>query len=106
MATVEIYTKSWCGYSKAALRLLNRKGVKYTHIDVTNDHEKELIMIQRANTHTVPQVFINGQSVGGYDDIAALDASGELNKLLAVEIPVTPYAQPIEGVQNEQLYNS
>jgi glutaredoxin-related protein len=37
MAKVEIYTKSWCGYSKAALRLLDRKGVQYTHIDVTDD---------------------------------------------------------------------
>ena len=106
MAKVEIYTKSWCGYSKAALRLLDRKHVDYTHIDVTDDREQELKMITRSGAHTVPQVFINGQSVGGYDDIAALEAAGELDKLLAQELPTTPTAQQIEGGKSEQLYSS
>ena len=86
MAKVEIYTKSWCGYSKAALRLLDRKGVEYTHIDVTDDHDQELKMNRRANAHTVPQVFINEVSVGGYDDIAALDKNGTLDKMLGLEL--------------------
>ena len=106
MAKVEIYTKSWCGYSKAALRLLDQKQVDYVHIDVTDDRGQELEMISRSGGHTVPQVFINGQSVGGYDDIAALDAAGELDTLLAHEAPPALPVQEIGGVQNEQLYGS
>ena len=106
MAKVEIYTKSWCGYSKAALRLLDRKGVEYTHIDVTDDRENELTMIRRANAHTVPQVFINDRSVGGYDDVAALDASGELDNLLALEMQTALNVNQSGGVQNEPLHNS
>lgn len=106
MAKVEIYTKSWCGYSKAALRLLDRKQIDYTHIDVTDDRDEELQMIARSGAHTVPQVFINGKSVGGYDDLAALDAAGELDTLLAREEAVIPLTQQMKGVQNEQLYSS
>ena len=106
MAKVEIYTKSWCGYSKAALSLLDRKQVDYTHIDVTDDRDQELIMIARSGAHTVPQVFINGHSVGGYDDVAALDAAGELDTLLARGEAITPVSQQIQGARNEQLYSS
>ncbi len=106
MAKVEIYTKSWCGYSKVALRLLDRKNIDYTHVDVTDDREQELQMIARSGAHTVPQVFINGASIGGYDDIAALDAAGELDTLLAQQPPVTPGIQHTKGVQNEQVHSS
>ena len=106
MAKVEIYTKSWCGYSKAALRLLDRKQVDYIHIDVTDDGGRELEMNARSGAHTVPQVFINGQSVGGYDDIAALDSAGKLDALLAQDAPAPLPTQDIEGVQNEQIYSS
>ena len=106
MANVEIYTKSWCGYSKAALRLLDSKHIKYVHIDVTDDREQETIMKARSGAHTVPQVFINGQSVGGYDDIAALDVSGELNQLLAHEAVKVTQVQQAEGVRDERILSS
>ena len=106
MAKVEVYTKSWCGYSKAALRLLDRKGIDYVHIDVTDNRERELEMIARAHAHTVPQVFINGISVGGYDDISALDSTGELEKLLAGDVSPAVTQQQVEEVQNEQLHRT
>ena len=106
MSKVEIYTRSWCGYSRAALRLLDRKQIEYTHIDVTDDREQEQIMIARSGAHSVPQVFINGQSVGGYDDIAALNATGELDKLLTEESQSVLPAELIKGVQSEQLHNT
>ena len=106
MAKVEIYTKSWCGYSKAALRLLDSKHVDYIHIDVTDNHEQEMVMRARSGAHTVPQVFINERSIGGFDDLAALDAAGELDELLAQEITPVVSAQQGRGVQDEQLHSS
>lgn len=54
MPHTEIYTKSWCPYSVRAKRLLNKKGVPYTEIDVTSDRGRELEMIKRSGAHTVP----------------------------------------------------
>ena len=83
----EIYFKSWCPYSQRALRLLNAKGVDYTAIDLTDQddaqvREQEQEMRQRAGRTSVPQIFIDDRHLGGYDDIAALDAAGELDPLL------------------------
>jgi len=83
MTTTEIYFKTWCPYSRRALRLLDRKGVNYTAIDVTDDVVRELEMRERADRTSVPQIFIGDRHVGGYDDIAALDKTGELDLLLA-----------------------
>ncbi len=82
MAKVEIYTKSWCGYSEGAKALLDAKGVPYTDIDVTANSDAELTMIERTGAYTVPQVFIDGRGVGGYDELSALDVRGELDLLL------------------------
>ena len=82
MANVEIYTKSWCGYSHAAKAFLDARGVPYREIDVTADPDTEQVMIEWSGRHTVPQIFIDGRSIGGHDDLVALDASDELNALL------------------------
>jgi glutaredoxin 3 len=85
MANIEIYFKSWCPYSQRALALLNRKGVTYTAIDLTHDaDEQEQRMRERAGRTSVPQIFADGRHLGGYDDIALLDAKGELDPLLFV----------------------
>ncbi len=83
MPNIEIYFKSWCSHSRRALALLQRKGVDYNAIDLTHDaFELEQQMRERAGRTSVPQIFIDGQHIGGYDDIAALDAVGELDSLL------------------------
>jgi glutaredoxin 3 len=82
MKNTEIYFKTWCPYSRRALRLLDSKGVDYTPIDVTEDLEREAEMRERAGRTSVPQIFIDGRPIGGYDDLAALDKSGELDRLL------------------------
>ncbi len=82
MAKVEIYTKSWCGYSAGAKALLDAKGVPYTDIDITADPDTELAMIERTGAYTVPQIFIDGRGVGGYDELSALDVAGQLDSLL------------------------
>ncbi len=83
MANTEIYFESWCPYSQRALALLTSKGVDFKAIDLTVDaDELEEQMRERSGRTSVPQIFIDGQHIGGYDDIAALDAAGELDRLL------------------------
>jgi glutaredoxin 3 len=84
MAKVEIYTKFLCPYCARAKRLLSEKGVQAEEYDITTGGDKRAEMIQRANGRTtVPQIFIDGEHVGGCDDLHALDHSGKLDALLA-----------------------
>lgn len=84
MRPVEIYTTQICAYCAMAKRLLQRKGVAYTEIDVSYDADLRAAMIQRAGgRRTVPQIFIGGKHVGGSDDLHALDQAGKLDPLLA-----------------------
>jgi glutaredoxin 3 len=84
MAKVEIYTKAFCPYCSRAMRLLAAKGVTPEETDISMGGPQRAVMIQRANGRTtVPQVFIDGRHIGGSDDLAALDARGGLDPLLA-----------------------
>ncbi len=83
MAQVEIYTKSTCPYCARAKRLLDEKGVDYQETELLTQPDKRSEMIDRAGGRTtVPQIFINGRHVGGSDDLAALEAQGQLDALL------------------------
>ena len=84
MASVVIYTRQACGYCSAAKALLASKGVDYVEHDATGRPELRAEMIGKANGRTTfPQIFINGQHVGGCDDIRALDRAGKLDPLLS-----------------------
>jgi glutaredoxin 3 len=78
MSRIEIYTTNYCGYCVAAKRLLSSKGLAYEEIDVTHDPERRDWLVRETGQHTVPQIFIDGQSVGGYDQLAKLDRAGRL----------------------------
>lgn len=83
-ARVIVYTTPFCGYCTAAKKLLERKGAAYSEVDVMMDAEQRRLMLERSGgRRTVPQIFIGDRHVGGYDDLSALDASGELDELLA-----------------------
>jgi len=83
MKLVELYTKSTCGYCHAAKRLLASKGVSFTETDINRHPDKRGEMIQRSNGgRTVPQIFIDGTPIGGFDDLNALDRAGKLDALL------------------------
>lgn len=82
-AQVTIYTRRWCGYCTAAERLLRNKGVAFENIDCTDDREKRRWLVEVTGQTTVPQIFIDGRAIGGYDDMKELDRGGELDKLLA-----------------------
>ncbi len=83
MARIEIYTTPFCGYCARAKSLLEDKGATYEETDVMMDDKKRTEMRERAKRSTVPQIFINGQHVGGSDELAALEQTGKLDALLA-----------------------
>ena len=82
MNKIEIYSKSWCPYCNKAKALLGSKGLSYEEIDTTHDEAREREMVERSRRQTVPQIFIDELHIGGYDDLAALEARGELDRLL------------------------
>ena len=82
MPKVLIYTTLICPYCTRAKHLLQRKGVDYDEIRIDSDHEQMRVMMERSKRHTVPQIFIDDYHVGGYDDLATLEARGELDPLL------------------------
>jgi glutaredoxin 3 len=85
MTKVEIYTGMMCGYCAAAKRLLNQKGVDFEETDVSFDGAKRKEMMSRAGgRHTVPQIFIDGEHIGGCDDLYALDSAGGLDAKLGL----------------------
>ena len=83
-AKVTMYTTRFCPYCMRARSLLKKKGIDYEEIPVGGDNSLWEEMEKLSNRNTVPQIFINGQSVGGYDDIAALDRNNELDTLLEI----------------------
>ena len=82
---VEVYHKTWCPYSRAALALLDREGVAYEDIDVTTDPVREREMIERSGRTSVPQIFIGGEPVGGFDELKAFHARGGLHALVGLD---------------------
>jgi glutaredoxin 3 len=79
MAKVIIYTKENCPYCRLAKELLSAHQMPYEEIRIDLDDAKRDEMISLSNRRTVPQIFINDQSIGGYDDLAALAKSGKLD---------------------------
>jgi glutaredoxin 3 len=85
MPKVTIYTRRFCGYCTAAKGLLTQRGVAFDEIDATGAPEKRSEMIERSGRFTFPQIFIGERHVGGCDELYALQAAGELDRMLASE---------------------
>jgi len=84
MAKVEIYFKGYCPYCQKAKALLDSKDITYDLYEVTTDTAKQEEMYKRnPNGRTVPQIYIDDKNIGGCDELHALDASGELDKMLS-----------------------
>ena len=83
-----LYTTEFCGYCRAAKHLLLSKGLDFEEIDVSEDESKRTEMIARAGgLRTVPQIFIDGTHVGGYQELASLDRQERLDARLADDEP-------------------
>ncbi|MGH7907620.1 MAG: glutaredoxin 3 [Candidatus Binataceae bacterium] len=84
MARIQIYTTQYCPYCAQAKALLERKGAAYEEIDVTGDSElREKMTALSGGRGTVPEIFIDGRIIGGFDELSALDEAGQLDELLA-----------------------
>ena len=87
-AEVVLYTTSWCGFCARARRLFTQKGVPFTDIDVEHvQGARDEMRARSGGRNSVPQVFIDGRHIGGYDDTRALDDKGELDPLLKGAAP-------------------
>ena len=80
---ITIYGNATCAYCGAARMLLTKKGVEFDDIIVTDDPRKREEMQARSGSRTVPQIFVGNTLIGGFDELCALDKSGELDTLLA-----------------------
>jgi glutaredoxin 3 len=82
MAAVKIYTTQDCGYCRQAKQLLQRKGIPFEEIDVTDDPETRDWLVRETGRRTVPQVFVGQRALGGYSDLLALEQEGRLDTIL------------------------
>jgi glutaredoxin 3 len=82
MARVEVYTTRTCPYCVRAKRLLHERGIPFDEIDVSDDDELRADLVRRTGRRTVPQIFIDGKSIGGFEELYALDVSAELSTML------------------------
>ena len=80
---VMVYGNAMCPYCGAARMLLTKKAVEFESIDINVDPQKREEMQERSGSRSVPQIFIGGTHVGGFDELAALEMDGELDTLLA-----------------------
>jgi glutaredoxin 3 len=85
MASVEIYTSPFCGFCYRAKSLLEAKGVSYDEFDVMMDGAKREEMMRRGGGHTVPQIFIGGDHIGGCSELYELEEDGSLDARLGQE---------------------
>ncbi len=76
---IEIYTKNYCPYCHRAKELLDARGLAYTEYDVTFDRDGQREMVERTDGHTVPQIIIDGQPIGGSDELVSLAQTGALS---------------------------
>ncbi|PCI58620.1 MAG: glutaredoxin 3 [Methylophilaceae bacterium] len=86
MANITMYTTDYCPYCANAERLLQRKGAgEINKIRIDVEPELRMEMMEKTGRRTVPQIYINDQHIGGFDDLRALDLAGELEPLLVKE---------------------
>jgi glutaredoxin 3 len=85
MARVQVYSTRRCPYCVRAKRLLDERGIPFDEIDVSDDAELRADLMRRTGRRTVPQIFIDGKAIGGFEELYALDASAELSNLLNAE---------------------
>ncbi|MHC8324563.1 glutaredoxin 3 [Pseudomonas sp. LB1P83] len=84
MNNVTMYTTSVCPYCRNAKALLAGKGIKAKEINVEASPERLREMVAKSGRRSVPQIFIGGRHIGGFDDMAALERTGRLDALLGL----------------------
>ncbi len=83
MSEVIVYTADPCRRCVNAKALLDKRGVRYTEVNLTKDPDGRAELARRTGLMTFPQIVIGGETLGGYDDLEAADREGRLGELLA-----------------------
>ena len=86
---IELYSTEYCGYCTAARILLKKKGLNFEDIAVSADEAALATMQERSGSSSVPQIFINDQSIGGFDELYELEENGDLDKLINSHVGTT-----------------
>ncbi len=81
---VQVYTSTFCFYCVRAKSLLKKRLIPFEEIDVSNDPARRAWLVATTRMKTVPQIFIDGEAIGGSDELAAMDRSGELARRMAM----------------------
>jgi glutaredoxin 3 len=82
MAKIQVYTKAHCPYCVRAKNLLESKGADFEIIDLEDKPEELKALKDRTGLRTVPQIFINGNLIGGFSELSALDNAGKLDAMI------------------------
>jgi len=98
MPNIEMYTTAMCPYCLRAKMFLQIKGMSFAEFRIDIDHSRIAEMIERSQRRTVPQIFIDDHHVGGFDDMAAMDARGELDPLLRI----SPHEAPVHSMDHSE----
>ena len=84
MSRVRMFTREGCHFSEKARLFLEEKGIPYDEIDITDDPEQEATMVEASGgARTTPQIFIDEEQIGGFEDLEEEDRSGRLAAMLA-----------------------
>lgn len=83
VAPVTVYTSSFCGYCVRVLDLLQRRGIEYTEISVEDSPGLRDELVAKSGRRSLPQIYLGERYLGGAEELAAMDRSGELDRLLA-----------------------
>ncbi len=87
MIDVKVYTTTYCGYCNAAIALLKRKNIPFEKIDCSGDGQIRQWLVEQTGLRTVPQIFLGGVPIGGYDELAELEQQDQLDDIMAGTIP-------------------
>ena len=98
---VVMYRTPYCPYCTMAERLLSQKGIPFTEVDVSSDPERRRWLVTATGQRTVPQIFINGRSIGGFQELSGIARRGELEGLLAAA-PAAALTDDPEGSAQTQ----
>jgi glutaredoxin 3 len=82
---VVMYRTRLCPYCLLAKRLLAKKGVPLREVDVSGDRQQRTWLLETTGRRTVPQIFVAGRPIGGYDDLCRLERAGKLDRVLQGE---------------------
>jgi glutaredoxin 3 len=86
---IKVYSTDYCGYCRAATALLEQRGLAYTEIDCTGDSAARAQLVEETGRRTVPQIYLDGVPIGGFDELRRLDRSGELERIVAGQVRPT-----------------